>query len=208
MSLCRPAVAALALAVALPASAGAAPRLHVDRRCYAVGDPVRIRGSGFPPNSAVGFTLLGRPYGSSVVDARGRIRAEPGLAPPIRRSSQRVTLTANSAAGKARTRFRITRLSVSIAPRLVAAPTDEVTFRARGFDPGRTLYVHYVTPRGNVLEPRRLGRLHGPCGTRTARAPLIPQASPPAGRWRLRFDTSRRYTKRTRPQVRLTVRVR
>ena len=100
-----------------------------------------------------------------------------------------------------------TRLSVKITPQQVSTPTQRVTFRARGFDAGKALYVHYITPHRHILKPRRLGHLNGPCGTLTVTAPLIPGAAPPSGRWRLRFDSLRRYTQKTRPQVRITVRV-
>jgi hypothetical protein len=203
----RPLTAVLVASAALPAAAAAGPSLHVDHRCYTVGDPVHVSGSGFPQSSAVAFTLLGKPYGSAVTDAKGHLLAENGLAPSIGRPFRQVTLRAQSAAATATTKFSITRLTVSISPRRVESPTDTVTFRARGFPRGRPLYLHYITPRGNVLKPRRLGRLRQPCGTRTARAPLIDTPSPRTGHWRLQFDTRRRYSAKTRPRVRLVVRV-
>jgi hypothetical protein len=204
----RPLAAALLLTLALPAAASAAPRLRVDRRCYTVGDPVRVGGSGFPANSGVGLKLGTRDYGSAVTDGTGRLRASPGIAPAISNPFQRFTLTAQGAGGvTASTHMTISQLAVKITPGRVSAPTQTVTFRARGFDAGKALYVHYITPNRHVLKPRRLGHLNGPCGTLTVHAPLIPGAAPPSGRWRLRFDSFRRYTQRTRPQVRLTVRV-
>jgi hypothetical protein len=204
----RPLAAVLVLVLALPAAASAAPQLRVDRRCYTVGDSVRVGGSGFPANSGVGLKLSGRDYGSAVTDGRGRLRASPGIAPSISDPFQRFTLTAEGAGGvTASTHLTITRLNVKITPERVSTPNQSVTFRARGFDAGRSLYVHYITPRGYILKPRSLGRLNGPCGTRAVRAALIPGASPPSGRWRLRFDSSRRYTQKSRPQVRITVRV-
>jgi hypothetical protein len=203
----RPLVIVLAASAAVPAAAAGRPSLHVDHRCYTVGDPVHVSGSGFPQSSSVAFTLLGKPYGSAVTDAKGRLLAENGLAPAIGPRFRQVTLRAQSAGATATTRFSITRLTVAISPRRVESPTDTVTFRARGFPRGRRLYLHYITPRGNVLKPRRLGRLSRPCGTRTARAPLIGTPDPSTGRWRLQFDTRRKYSSRTRPRVRLVVRV-
>ena len=199
---------ALAASAALPVVAQGRPNLDVDHRCYTVGDPVHVSGSGFPQSSAVAFTLLGKPYGSAVTDAKGHLLAENGLAPSIGpRRFRQVTLRAQSAGATASTRFSITRLTVSISPRRVESPTDTVTFRARGFPRGHSLYLHYITPRGNVLKPRRLGRLARPCGTRTARAPLIGTPDPHTGHWRLQFDTRRKYSRKTRPRVRLSVRV-
>jgi hypothetical protein len=203
----RPLAIALAASAALPVAAAGRPNLHVDRHCYTVGDPVHVTGSGFPPSSSVAFTLLGKPYGSAVTDANGRLLAENGIAPSIGRPFRQVTLRARSAGTTATTKFSITRLTVAIRPRLVESPTDVVTFRARGFPRGRRLYLHYITPRGNVLKPRRLGRTRRPCGTRTARAPLIGTPDPRTGRWRLQFDARRKYSSKTRPRVRLAVRV-
>jgi hypothetical protein len=204
----RPLAAVLVLVLAAPAAASASPRLRVDRRCYTVGDSVRVGGSGFPANSGVGLKLSGRDYGSAVTDGSGRLRASPGIAPAISDPFHRFTLRAQGAGGvAATTHLTITRLSVKITPQQVSTPTQRVTFRARGFDAGKALYVHYITPHGHILKPRRLGHLNGPCGTLTVTAPLIPGGAPPSGRWRLRFDSFRRYTQKTRPQVRITVRV-
>ena len=203
----RPLALALAASAAVPVAAAARPSLHVDRRCYTVGDPVHVSGSGFPHSSSVAFTLLGRSYGAAVTDAKGHLLAENGLAPPIGRPFRQVTLRARSAGATATTKFSITKLTVSISPRRVESPIDVVIFRARGFPRGRRLYLHYITPKGHVLKPRRLGRTRWPCGTRTVKAPLIDTPDPRTGRWRLQFDTHRRYSSRTRPRVRLVVRV-
>jgi hypothetical protein len=205
--LLRPLAAALVASAALPVAAAGRPSLHVDHRCYTVGDPVHVTGSGFPQSSSVAFTLLGKPYGAAVTDAKGRLLAENGIAPSIAQPFRQVRLRARSAGATATTRFSITRLTVAIRPRRVESPTDVVTFRARGFARGRRLYLHYITPRGHALKPRRLGRTRQPCGTRTAKAPLIDSPDPRTGRWRLQFDTHRKYSSKTRPRVRLAVRV-
>ena len=58
------------------------------------------------------------------------------------------------------------------------------------------VYLHYVRPNGKLKRTIRLGRAQGVCGQikRTARKKLFP-FSAERGKWKLQFDTRRRYRK-------------
>jgi len=201
---------ALPAAAAVAVSSAPAATVKTDRRCYTVGQPIKLSGDAFTPGAPVAFTLDGEAYGSTTASQSGAVRAR-GRAPSIERRFRRATLTATdqgNSGNTATTRFMITRLDVQVTPRAGGRPDRMVTFRARGFRPRSILYVHYINPRGNHVRSVRLGRLTGPCGVRAARTRLIPYDDARVGRWRLRFDTRRSYSGATRPQVRLTVRVR
>lgn len=202
-------IAALALLLAAPASAAAAT-LDTDRSCYREGSRVRLSGEGYTPGSPIAISLRGEPYGATQADGQGRIEAI-GRAPAIRDPFESLSLRATDARDPNRQGtavLRITKLGVAITPRRGGRPNRRVTFRARGFTERGPLYLHYLTPGGRLYDTVRLGRLKGSCGTLAVRRELIPSPRARAGRWRLRFDTERRYSARTRPQVRLAVRVR
>ena len=199
----------VALLLAAPASAAAAT-LDTDRSCFREGSRVRLSGDGFTPGSPIAITLRGEPYGATTADAQGRIEAI-GRAPAIRESFESLSLRATDARDPNRQGtavLRVTKLDVSVTPRSGGRANRRVTFRVRGFTERGPLYLHYLTPGGRLYDSVRLGRLRGSCGTLAVRRELIPSRRARPGRWRLRFDTRKRYSARTRPQVRLAVRVR
>jgi hypothetical protein len=188
-----------------------AAQLKSDRPCYRVGTSMHFTGGGFTPNGSVSASLLGKEVGRASVDPAGSMSAKldaPSIATLVRKATLTVTDEQNPAI-HATVDFRITRLLVTISPRNGSKPNRRVTFHVRGFDTGRAVYVHYLTPHGSIGKTVRLARARGVCGTASAQGDLIPYgpaASP--GRWGLRFDTRKKYSRKTRPQVRLEVKVR
>jgi len=72
-------------------------------------------------------------------------------------------------------------------------------FTAFGFEGGRTLYLHYVPPRGRV-RTRAIGRLGGACGRLGPTRPTrLFGFEPQVGTWLLQFDAKPRYASRTVP---------
>ena len=58
------------------------------------------------------------------------------------------------------------------------------------------VYLHYVRPNGKLKRTIRLGSAQGVCGQikRTSRKKLFP-FSAERGKWKLQFDTRKRYRK-------------
>lgn len=203
-------IALLGALAILPAEAHAAT-LTPDHACYLEGATATLTGTAFTPQTAVALALDGRPFGSAIAGPGGELAAMAGI-PELRTgNSTRVTITATdkaNPANAANASFRITSLGVSVDTSRGRKPDRRATFRARGFHVRSTLYVHYLTPGLRIYKTVTIGKLAWPCGTAAKRTRLIPSANAHAGRWRLRFDTHRSYSRKTRPQVRLAVRVR
>jgi hypothetical protein len=67
---------------------------------------------------------------------------------------------------------------------------------------GLPIYVHYRHPGGRIAETVLLGHTQGACGSiqQTRKRRLFP-FRPGAGRWRLQFDTQKRYTAAAVPRI-------
>jgi len=206
----RAVIALLGALAILPAEAHAAT-LASDHACYVEGTSATLTGTAFTPGAGVALALDGRPFGSAVAGPTGALSAIGGVPELQRGNSQRVTVTATDAKNPANTAnasFRITSLGVAVDTASGNRPDRRATFRGRGFRVRSTLWLHYLTPAGRLYKTIKIGKLAWPCGSASRRARLIPSRNARPGRWRLRFDTRKRYSRTTRPQVRLTVRVR
>jgi hypothetical protein len=87
-------------------------------------------------------------------------------------------------------------VDVRVTPRN-GPPSRRLRIRARGFRGGSTLWAHVrrvKRPGGGPVRARtvRIGRLRGPCWTANTRKRLFRRGTP-AGRYRVQFDTFRRY---------------
>ena len=205
----RAVIALLGALATLPAEAHAAT-LTPDHACYLEGATASLTGTAFTPGASVGLALDGRPFGSAVAGPTGSLTALGGIPQLQRGNSARVKLTATdkvNPANTATTSFRITSLGVAVDTSRGRKPDRRATFRARGFHVRSTLWLHYLTPGLRLYKTIRIGKLASPCGTASRRTRLIPSKNARPGRWRLRFDTHKRYSRKTRPQVRLAVMV-
>jgi hypothetical protein len=202
-------IALLGALAIVPAQAHAAT-LTPDHACYLEGATASLTGTAFTPGSNVGLTLDGRPFGTALADTRGTFTTLGGVPELTRGNSTRVKLTATdrvNPAITATTSFRVTSLGVAVDTSHGRKPDRRATFRARGFHVSSTLWLHYLTPGLRLYKTIKIGKLAHPCGTASRRTSLIPSHNARPGRWRLRFDTHKRYSRKTRPQVRLAVMV-
>lgn len=198
--------AALALPFALlavPASAPAAA-VQTDRDCYlqTQSTTVTVSGTGFAPGQpfVVALDDVALDGGGGAIDALGAMRG--AFNPPVlrpRQEQRRFRVSVTAADASAFSTFTLTRFIAGFTPATGDPATMRVRFSVHGFalaGPTPTVYVHYVDPRGRLRKTIRLGRAQGQCGAieRTAKRRLFPFAQPPrGGKWRLQFDTSRRY---------------
>jgi hypothetical protein len=193
---------ALALLAAVPAAASAA-QIQTDLDCYQDGvGTVAVSGNGFEPNQPYQVTLDGRPLptnGNDTTDAAGGIS---GSFPAPELDKTRVhtyTLGIVQGANASTTQFSVTRFDADFTPGSGNPKTLRVRFKIDGFglmsaDP--VVYLHYVRPSGKLKRTVRLGKSHGVCGQikQTSRRKLFPFHAE-RGKWRLQFDTHKRYRK-------------
>jgi len=79
-------------------------------------------------------------------------------------------------------------------------PNRIVTHTARGFTPGKTVYLH-LRYGGRTIRNVSLGRATAPCGVASKRLGLLPARSR-RGSWKYFVDQSKTFSAATRPQAR------
>ena len=199
MRLLRAAVAIASVAVAAPATASAAT-LTVDpvRSCYLEQDRVFVLAEGYTPNGKVDFTREGNLVASVGTDAAGTFQGNlrlPGLIMGQRPLTYVATDQSNPAL-TAQVSLLTTAVDVRVWPRN-GPPSRRLRIRARGFRGGSTLWAHVRRVKrrgGGPVRTRtvRIGRVRGPCWTANVRRRLFRRGTA-AGRYRVQFDSFRRY---------------
>jgi hypothetical protein len=181
------------------AQAAPAVALSPVKPCYLSGEEVNVAFGGFTPNGTVSALLDGTAIpGVVTLDAAGAATAPFRFG--LMRGVESHTLTATDGANPALTAslsFMGTTNRVNVRPRRARAGV-RLRLSGSGFLAGPRVYMH-VRGRGYKAD-RRVGRVSAPCGTFTARERIVP-ASARSGRYRVQFDASRRYSKRTTPKV-------
>ena len=199
MRLLRAAVALASIALAAPASASAAT-LTVDpvRACYLEQDQVFLLAQGYTPNGTVDFTRGGNLVAPLEADAAGQIQGTLKL-PGLIMGQRPLTYVATDRADPART-AQVTLLTTAVDVRVSpknGRPNRLLRIKARGFRGGSTLWAHVrrVKRRGGGpvrIRTVRIGRVRSPCWTANVRRRLFRRNTAP-GRYRVQFDTFRRY---------------
>ena len=195
----RAAVAIVSVALAAPATASAAT-LAVDpvRSCYLERDVVQLLAEGYTPNGMVDFTRDGRLIRSLQANAAGAIQGNLTL-PGLLMGQRTLTYVATDQADPARTAqvsLLTTAIDVRVAPPN-GPPNRLFRIRARGFRGGKTLWAHVRRVKrrgGGPVRARtvRIGRVRPDCWTTNKRRRLFRRGTAP-GRYRVQFDTFRRY---------------
>jgi hypothetical protein len=194
--------AALALAAALPAAASAA-QIQVDRNCYQDNSgTVAVSGNGFAPNQGYQVTIDGQPLpnGTGTTDAAGGLAGSFPTPELSGNSVHAYTLgIVQGANPPTTTTFSVTPFFADFTPGSGNPKTLHVRFKVFGFGlvtPNPVVWLHYVRPNGKVKRTIRLGKAQGVCGQikRTSRHKLFP-FNAERGKWKLQFDTHKRYHK-------------
>jgi hypothetical protein len=191
--------------------AGPTARISAGGACYREGTGFRVTGAGFRPGAEVDIEVDSRKAGSAVADGQGRISAR-ARAPKLGTSlptSRRLDVAAYervNTSNRATAKVRVAALAFDASPSLFVRPGQRIRFTFSGFASRRSLYAHYRFG-GRTRATKRLGRTRAPCGTLSARAPLIPSGIARNGRWTVQFDARRGYSGRTSPRLRARIRV-
>jgi hypothetical protein len=197
----RTAAALVSVALAAPATASAQATLTVDpvRPCYLEQQQVFLTAAGYTPNGSVVFTRDGNTVGEPLqADASGGIQGTLTL-PGLIMGQRPLTYVATDQSDPARTAqvtLLTTAVDVRVSPRN-GPPNRLLRIRARGFRGGSTLWAHVRRVRrrgGGPVRTRtvRVGRVRAPCWTANVRRRLFRRGTAP-GRYRVQFDTFRRY---------------
>jgi hypothetical protein len=193
--------ALIALAAAIPATASAAT-LRLDRQCYTRNQPVRVSGSGYPPNQIQTIFLGGTALGTLTSNGAGSIAGRfPAPAPSKRVTAVRtynVTTSASSTGSPvaARSTLQVVHTNIGVVPPFITP--GYVTYKALGFTYGRSLYVHYLQGRRH-LRTRRIGTVSGPCGSLTKKVRMFLFRPVRPGSYTLVFDNHAGYLASYRP---------
>jgi hypothetical protein len=196
----RAAVAIASVALAAPATASAQATLTVDpvRPCYLEQDLVFLSAQGYSPNGNVDFTRDGNLVETLQADPNGGIQANLKL-PGLIMGQRPLTYVATDQADPART-AQVSLLTTAVDVRVSppnGPPHRLLRIRARGFRGGSTLWAHVRRVKrrgGGPVRTRtvRIGRVRPPCWTANVRKRLFRRGTT-AGRYRVQFDTFRRY---------------
>lgn len=199
-------VLAAALACAAPAAAAPAT-LTTDARCYAQGASLRMTANGLAPRAPLTVMLDGQrlSYGDGstpTTDDAGTFVssfATPALAPGAH--EQRHVLVVSDGARRPRARFTVSRPpGADFQPASGNPRTLRARFSAWGFalavadrSARMPVWLHWVSPAGDVRRSAPLGRTSGACGTLTTAPRRVFPFAPEVGRWLLVLDAHRRY---------------
>jgi hypothetical protein len=194
--------AVVTLAAALPGAAAAA-QIQTDRSCYQdnTGE-VAVSGNGFDPGQPYQVTIDGRPLPTNGNDQAGADGSIAGnfSTPELSGSSvHSYTLGIVQGANTTTTTFAVTPFLADFSPGSGNPKKLRVRFKVFGFGLVRAnpvVYLHYVRPNGRLRRTLRLGKAQGVCGQikRTSRRRLFPFHAR-RGKWKLQFDTRKRYRK-------------
>jgi hypothetical protein len=197
------AVAVVALALGAPGAASAAS-ITVDpvNRCYRETQRVFLMAQGYSPNGWVEFTRDGNRVARLQADPSGAISGNltlPGLIEGQRPLTYVGTDEANPSLTASVT-LLTTATDVRVKPR-TGPPNRRLTITGRGFWGGKTLWAHVRrVRRGERARTRararvrsvRIGAIKGACRKVRAHRRLFRRNTAP-GRYRVQFDTFRRY---------------
>ena len=214
MTVSRRALAVLplgALAAAAVASSAGAAAVRTDPCVrYVAGQPtMTIIGADFTPNGSVTLASLSKTkptpatFASSTVQPTG-VFLRTSLPPAFSSSARNLesfTLVAadntNPAAPiRATTAFQVVRFGLTAKP-APRRPTTRVTYTARGFTPGKPVYIHF---RFGAITRRTvsLGIAKGPCGIAARRMRALPTKAR-YGLWTSYTNQTKKFSARTRP---------
>jgi len=193
------------LALSVFSNSATAATIQTDKACYpavgSVGADMNISGQGFAPGELVSAEvpdkagLMGFVDGTVAADGSLSLALDSIYPPGIDPVAYPETLQIKdvlSGAILASTSFYLTNLTVTSKVR-----HGKAKLQLAGFTPGRQIFAHYLAGRKKITD--KLGKASGPCGLlkTSSQLPSIGDS------FIAQFDSSRKYIKKTAPQVRL-----
>jgi hypothetical protein len=218
------AAATIAVAAVSAATAGAASAatLAVNARCYVTSKagrpPMAVSGTGYTPGDDISISdKTGGLDTTTTADASGDIAVTAkapvplGLTKPGQKADT-ITATDFPATGGQIVGTTTTELSVLAAEpgkthkaRGLRVFGEKTTWSFSGFPVGRKIWGHY-TFAGKLIGGQAFGRAKAPCGTLKSRKIVLP-ATPHHRGYDLQVDSHKKYSKKTKPHVKITLRL-
>lgn len=172
--------------------------------CYVAGEQITATAAGFTPGGLVDFAIDGRSLGPIVADAAGTAGGVIRLGGMRGAKSHGLTATdQTNPALVANAAFLGTTRQVVVKPETAPAGAER-RLKGYGFMAGLRVYMH-VRGHGYSAD-KRIAKPSGPCGTFATRKVIV-TASAGLGRYTVQFDAKKKYSKKTRPRVRGTMKV-
>lgn len=175
------------------------------KACYVSGEQVDVNGTGFTPSSTVNATFAGN-SGTFVTDTAGAV--EPlRLTFPSVKGVKLLTMTVTDDTDPTITAsldFRTTLLHVDVNPTNAKAG-KKLRIKGYGFLGGKKVYMHVRGPH-HYKSDAKIARTKAPCGTFKTHRKLVPASARP-GKYEVRFDAKKKFSKQTKPQFRGTLTV-
>lgn len=183
--------------------------------CIRVGQGQPISGTGFTPGARVILSTTHSTQPSPrfstevTADPAGNFvtMSSPPPFDPFRRTLQTFELTATDGTNPANTATAT--FQKVLAGYFISSgfdrPTSKITHTARGFEPGRNVYVHFRFG-GKTRRSVKIGKAKGACGVTSRRFSRLPTRVR-VGKWTTYADQRRRYSRKTEPQARITFRI-
>jgi hypothetical protein len=170
-----------------------------DKPCYLGGEQATLNGSGFTPNGQVNATFAGL-SGVFSADASGVVEPLTLTFPGVKGiKTVAATLTdATNPAITATRNFTTTRLHVDVNPTNAKAG-KKLRLKGYGLLGGKKVYMHVRGPH-HYKSDTKIATTKAPCGTFKTHRKIVP-AGARSGKYKVRFDAKKKYSKKTTPQT-------
>ena len=169
-----------------------------------------LQGAGFAANALVSIAADGAALDSIQADAAGSFQGAV-LAPPLGPDTNRksVSITADDGQGHIAGPLTLPEVKLGVDLPRHATPRKRVLFRAYGFAPGETIYLH-IRRNHKTLGRFSLGKGDSPCGVARKRMRAMPLRHYSVGTYEYWFGNTERYdrSKEIGYQISITVRSR
>ena len=170
-----------------------------DKACYLAGEKATLDGTGFTPNGQVNATFAGL-SGVFSADASGVMEPLTLTFPGVK-GVKTVAATVTDATDPAITAslsLTTTRLHVDVNPANAKAG-KKLRVKGYGLLGGKKVYMHVRGPH-HYRSDTRIATAKAPCGTFKTHRKIVPAGARP-GKYTVRFDAKRKFSKKTTPQT-------
>jgi hypothetical protein len=198
----RVAMAFIAATVGTAAVAGTAQAASLTaipaKACYVSGEQTEVDGTGFTPNGAVGATFAGLST-TVFADPAGAIGLQ--LTFPGVKGIKTLPVTATDVTNPALTatlNLTATRLHVDVNPTNAKAG-KKLRIKGYGLLSGKKVYMHVRGPH-HYKSDTKVAKTKAPCGTFKTHRKIVPASARP-GKYKVRFDAKKKFSKQTTPQT-------
>jgi hypothetical protein len=200
----RAALCAGATLLALPAAAHAAVKIAVPQGCvYAstadTAQTIPFNLAGMAAGAHYAVNLDGKQVANGTADASGAASGEFD-APVLSHAEKRATVTVSDGTTTDQQTIQLTDFDATISPS-TGSTRRRVKVSLFGWV-GNIVYLHYIAPHSKKpTRTVRIAKTTGTCGHATAHVRHLFPAGARKGKWRLIFDTARKYSAKTKLRI-------